>query len=87
MSDSEMNNGNSVRAGHLLRDVADEYWITIDDATSPTATAISLVSHLAEYVREQHQLPDGPEDDINGSTTGLLTTLSRAFDQIRGAAV
>jgi hypothetical protein len=54
-------------------------------ATAPTTIAglHAMLSHLAAYVTAGHQLPDGPEDDINGSTTGLLVTLSGALDQIR----
>jgi len=45
----------------------------------------AMLAHLAGYVAAGYQLPDGPEGDINGSTTGLLITLSRAFDRARRA--
>jgi hypothetical protein len=55
-------------------------------ATEPTTIAglHAMLSHLAGYVTTGHQLPDGPEDDLNGSATGLLVTLSRSLDRIRG---
>ena len=45
----------------------------------------AMISHLADYAMV-HQLPDGPEQDLNGSTTQLLATLSRALDKIRSAS-
>jgi hypothetical protein len=56
--------------------------------TEPTTMAglHAMLAHLAGYVAAGYQLPDGPEDDVNGSTTGLLLTLSRAFDRVRGEA-
>jgi hypothetical protein len=50
-------------------------------ATAPTTIAglHALIAHLAGYTTARNQLPDGPEEDLNGSTTGLLVTLSRAL--------
>jgi hypothetical protein len=46
----------------------------------------AMLAHLAGYVAAGYQLPDGPEGDINGSTTGLLIILRRAFDKVRSAS-
>jgi hypothetical protein len=58
-------------------------------ATEPTTVAglQAMLLHLAGYVTAGNQLPDGPEEDLTGSTTGLLVTLSRALDKIRSASV
>jgi hypothetical protein len=55
----------------------------------PTTIAglYAMVSHQPDYIKEHYQPPDGPEDDINGSTTGLLVTLSRELDKIRSTSV